>query len=446
MGARRRSGCRRRALHVHQRFYAGDMSFDSPLFIFFFATVLLVYSVLLSVEKARLLLLLGAGIFFISQGNLFSLVVLSIYTIVTICLAHAISCADKQRRRIFALSLVLNFSSLLVFRIYQGQWNIFPLGFSFYSFASVTYLVDIYFRRCGADAFQYAVAVSFFPTLISGPIFRLRNLIAQLKSPEVLDWVRARESSVLIANGFFKKAVSELISTSVIEGLTHTQPALSRFAWLQVIVFVAKYYADFSGYSDIAIGTAGLLGIKVPANFNLPFLATSIGDFWRRWHMTLNHWMNEYVFKPLIYTDALAFLRRIPQIGPTLFERRQYTAILAAMLAIGLWHGLTLTFALWGVYMGVLLGFEMAFASRWKPRLPRPIKIFATFFLVLNGYVIFMQPSLQSALEMFSRMYDPTVAYTSLGMSYVIVVSLVLLVPHIFDFILIKNEYFKNHT
>ncbi len=419
------------------------MSFDSPLYIFFLSIFLTTY-ILFAAKQTRQLLLIAGGIFFLAQANSQSAIILSVFALVSYGFAQLIANSRAHRKLIFALAILVNFGALIAFRIYQNEipGGFFPFGFSFFCFASLTYLRDAYSTRVRVKPAEYLSALMFFPTLASGPIYRVTDLIRQIKEAPSLNWQRARFSVVLIANGFFKKAVSELIATAISSDLMPHDSA--GFAWLRVVLFTAKYYADFSGYSDIAIGSAGLLGINIPLNFNLPFLATSIGEFWRRWHMSLNHWMTEYVFKPLIYTDAFAFLNKIPAAGSVLFLKRQYPAAFIAMLGMGLWHGLNLNFALWGAYMGILLCLEMAFAYKWKDKLPIGLQIFVTFFLVLNSFAIFMNPDLNSIGRLFAHMYGfGNSGLTAVGFSYIVVVGLMLLVPHLIDYILIKNEYFQ---
>ncbi|MGZ3710167.1 MAG: MBOAT family O-acyltransferase, partial [Bdellovibrionota bacterium] len=199
-----------------------------------------------------------------------------------------------------------------------------------------------------------------------------------------------------------------------------------------------------SGYSDIAIGSAGFLRIEVPNNFNLPFFADSIVNFWRRWHMTLNWWTNQYVFRPLVYSDALAVLRRLPGVGEKIFQHREYIAVLLAMSVIGIWHGLTINYLLWGAYMGALICFELRWASGFQRQCPRPLRIFLTFFLVLNGFVIFLSSSPANAARMWTKMYSSQV-FMALAWPprHVGLCGIVLAVPHLIDAVLIKAGHFE---
>jgi alginate O-acetyltransferase complex protein AlgI len=420
------------------------MSFDSPIFIFFLSAFLILYY--LVPTSARTSLFLVSGIIFLLAGDSRSAVIFSVFVGVSFVFAWLISASEAYRKFWFTFSIVSIFSILVVFRLLQKQeaHGFFPLGYSFYAFTCVTYLVDVYDRKLKPDFLRYSSAISFFPILVSGPITPLAKTIPQMQRPETLDWSLARQSSVRIAVGFFKKSVSEMMAASMLESLSNAQLSWGRCTWLYVIAYVAKYYADFSGYSDIAIGTAGLLGISIPNNFNLPFVATSVADFWRRWHMTLNWWANLYVFKPLVYTDAFSFLNRVPKLGAMLFAGRAYPALLLAMVVIGIWHGLTLNFLCWGLYMGVFLCLEMRFPSLPSRVGLKPVRILLTFFLLINGFVLFFSPNLKTALAMWARMYDMHAFVPStFGYSFLIVTASVLVIPHLIDGALIHLEYLK---
>lgn len=420
------------------------MSFDSPLFIFFFFLFWLIYTFLLERTQARRGLLIVAGILFLAAGSGASSAVFVSYGLLVYGFSFFIEKATRFKTPLFIAAIGLNFLGLYAFRLYQSQTGFFPLGFSFYSFASVTYLVDVYLSRTRTHLCEYGPAVSFFPTVLSGPIVRISELSSRIERPQVLDWRRARFFAVLLCCGFFKKAVSEWIAGSMFES-SHWM-GTDRMAWIQVVVFTAKYYADFSGYSDIAVGAAGLLGVDIPNNFRLPFLAVSIGDFWRRWHITLNQWMVEYVFQPLVYSNGLHFLNRVPKIGTALFQNRQYFAVILAMLGIGLWHGFTWNFAVWGLYMALFLCLEMLWGRRFGRLVPKPIQVLLSFFAVLNGFVIFMHSSLGDALVMYARMYSFSFEPSLFGLSYGIAALAVLIIPHAVDGALIKNEYFKDKS
>ena len=418
------------------------MSFDSPLFIVFFA---LSWICFLGAGSRRFLFL-PAGVIFLASVSSRSAVVFLLYLAFSFLAAIVVSRASRFRRILFIGVVGLNLLALIWLRLRQQETGFFPLGFSFYSFAGFTYLFDVYGRKIRPDLGDFSSATAFFPTLSSGPICRVTDLAVQLKNPTPLDWPRARAAAVRISSGFFKKGISELIGAALLPALDWTPRGTGWGAWLEVIVFAAKFYADFSGYSDIAIGISGLLGIDLPENFNLPFWSRSIAEYWRRWHISLNLWVNTYVFRPLIYSDAFSILRNVPYAGSALFLQRHYFAAMVAMLATGLWHGLTANFFLWGLYMGALLCLELLMGASWQT-FPRALQRLVTFFLVLNGFAIFMAKDLRSLAERFSAMYSRGLLPQSLHVwPYFFLTALVLVLPHTTDFILQKNDYGRNRV
>lgn len=414
------------------------MSFDSPLFLLFLSAFWLSYALL---GEWRRQLLFLAGPLFLAAGNLSSATVFIAYLGASFLLATAVSRFPKQRRGIFIFAIAANLIALLILRFNQEKSGFFPLGFSFYSFAGFTYLASAYSQNARLRFLEYGAALGFFPTLTSGPICHVPDLARKIEVSYSIDWPRARSAAVRIANGFFKKGISELIVHALMPTVSWAPHDSGWSAWLMVIIFAAKFYADFSGYSDIAIGVSGLLGIDVPENFNLPFLARSIGEYWRRWHISLNVWVNAYIFRPMIYSDALVFLRAFPFMGSFIFSRRYFFAAIAAMFVTGIWHGLTWCFAIWGLYMGILLCLEMAFASHFA-NWPALLKRIWTFFLVLNGFAIFMSKDLNDLAERFFAMYANSLfKEMQNAWPYFIVVAAALLIPHSVDFILKKNDY-----
>jgi D-alanyl-lipoteichoic acid acyltransferase DltB (MBOAT superfamily) len=279
---------------------------------------------------------------------------------------------------------------------------ILPIGISFYTFMAISYVVDIERRETTPaswiDAFLY---LSFFPHLVAGPIVRPNELIPQLdvrRDPRHIDVARA---GWLIFGGLFKKVViSSYLATTIVDPV-FGDPA--RHSAIEVIVAVWAYaiviYADFSGYTDIAIGLALLLGFEFPQNFDRPYSAVSIQEFWRRWHMTLSRWLRDYLYIPLG--------------GNRHGTTRTYVNLMLTMLLGGLWHGAAWTFVIWGAYHGVLLSVHHYRAVRRAARgATEPswaghvwVQRFVTFQLVCIGWVFFRSDSLASALEMFGRLF-----------------------------------------
>jgi len=270
----------------------------------------------------------------------------------------------KQRRAFLVLSIGSNLSVLVFFKYFNffaGSlatlltklgWNpgwtllhiILPVGISFYTFQSISYAVDVYrgIAKPSHDFFTFAAFVSFFPQLIAGPIERANDLLPQLQKPAVFDPANIHRGLRLILVGLFKKVFvadnCALLANYTFDAKT---PLNGQWAVLGVLAFAFQIYGDFSGYTDIARGSARLLGIHLNWNFNFPYFAPSPSDFWRRWHMTLSAWFRDYVYIPLG--------------GNRHGTLKMFRNLWITMLLAGLWHGASWTFVMWGGYYAALL-------------------------------------------------------------------------------------------
>jgi alginate O-acetyltransferase complex protein AlgI len=274
---------------------------------------------------------------------------------------------------------------------------ILPVGISFFSFMAVAYIVDIYRGQfepvSWIDAFLY---LSFFPHLVAGPIVRPDELIPQLQIRRDPRHVDVSGAAYLIFGGLFKKVVvSSYLATAIVDPV-FTDPG--RHSALEVLFaawgFAVVIYADFSGYTDIAIGIAKLLGFQFPQNFDRPYSARSLQDFWRRWHITLSRWLRDYLYIPLG--------------GSKKGEARTYVNIMLTMVLGGLWHGAAWTFVIWGVYMGA----GQVVGAWRRAHLPERAETAAllwgkrilTFNLVCIGWIFFKSDSVTTAFTMLGRL------------------------------------------
>jgi alginate O-acetyltransferase complex protein AlgI len=275
---------------------------------------------------------------------------------------------------------------------------VLPVGISFFTFMAIAYVVDVYrgdFEVASwADTFLY---LSFFPHLVAGPIVRPNELIPQLQERRDERHVDVAGAAWLILGGLFKKVVvSSFLAAQIVDpvfGDPSRRSALDAF--FGILGYAIVIYADFSGYTDIAIGVAKLLGFQFPKNFDRPYAARSIQDFWRRWHMTLSRWLRDYLYIPLG--------------GNRKDERRTSINVLVTMTLGGLWHGAAWTFVLWGVYHGGLLA-----AHQWRVRhgiteeTDSRLDVFrqraATFALVCVGWVFFRADSMDTAFSLLGRL------------------------------------------
>lgn len=232
---------------------------------------------------------------------------------------------------------------------------ILPAGISFFTFQSLSYTIDVYRKEIPAekDFIRFALFVSFFPQLVAGPIVTARTFMPQLYSPKKLEDIEFRVAIRFFILGYFKKAVlSDMVAPTI--DTIYADPS-GHHAYALIIAAVLggfQVYLDFSGYSDMAIGSAMLLGYKLPTNFNLPFLATSVSGFWRRWHMTLNSWLRDYIY--------------IPMGGSRVTSVRRKFNLWFTMFISGVWHGAQWTFVFWGSLNGIFYVLEEIWRE-WFP-------------------------------------------------------------------------------
>jgi alginate O-acetyltransferase complex protein AlgI len=243
-----------------------------------------------------------------------------------------------------------------------------PVGISFFTFQAMSYIIDVYRGRTEvARTIDVAVYEAFFPHLVAGPIVRASEFLPQLSSPRDPRRIEATRALFLIAGGYFKKVVlADLIGTKIVDPVWATPGQHSSMEVLVAIYgYAVEIYCDFSAYSEMAIGLALLLGFRFPDNFDRPYAATSLREFWRRWHMTLSRWLRDYLYVPLG--------------GSRRGNRRTYVNLMITMLLGGLWHGAAWTFVLWGAMHGTGLAGERWWSRRRRPaHAGRPAPVGAT--------------------------------------------------------------------
>ncbi len=280
-----------------------------------------------------------------------------------------------------------------------------PLGVSFFVFHAISLMMDCYRRKLSQrvrmlDALLY---VAFFPQLIAGPILRASSFLPQLTIPRNPQHIRVNRAFLLIVAGLFKKVViSNLLATRLVEQVFAAPQAFSRGDVLLAIYgYAAQIYCDFSGYTDIAIGCAMLLGYRFPKNFNAPYTATNPQDFWRRWHISLSSWLRDYLYIPLGGSRGTAL--------------RTCTNLMITMLLGGLWHGASWTFVIWGALQGFyLVAHRFWTAASWSPVVNlrqrtawRWASRFLLFQAVCFGWVFFRSPSFDIAFTVLHRLTIP---------------------------------------
>ncbi len=275
-----------------------------------------------------------------------------------------------------------------------------PVGISFFLFHSISYTVDVYRGLVSPlrNWIDYGVFVSFFPELVAGPIVRARDFVDQLSAPFSLTRADFGKGIALVLAGLFKKiVVSDMISTALADKVFE-QPELASVpeAWLAVTAYAFQIFCDFSGYTDIAIGLALLLGYHLKPNFNEPYKALNITDFWRRWHISLSVWLRDYLYIPLGGNRNGTFFT--------------YVNLLITMLLGGLWHGASLKFLLWGALHGLALVLHkgwMGVEEKLPFRIPAVLGMFFTFWFVAFCWIPFRTADLHISLQVFQKLWQP---------------------------------------
>ena len=311
-------------------------------------------------------------------------------------------------RRLLALGIAVNLGLLGYFKYRNffvdtagvalgAGWQlpplVLPLAISFFTFEQITYLVDAYHGDTGEyDFLSYCLFISFFPHLISGPIVRFKQLVPQFTVAETFVFSQSNLTTGLFifAIGLFKKVMlADTFSPWVAPIFDHAPAVVFSDAWGATLAFALQLYFDFSGYTDMAIGLALMLNIRLPENFDSPYQAHSIIDFWRRWHMTLSDFLRDYLYIPLG--------------GNRKGSVRRYLNLFITMLLGGLWHGASWTFVLWGGLHGVYVAINHLW-RRVGVQLPAALSWAVTFVAVMVGWVFFRAPSLQRARVILAGM------------------------------------------
>lgn len=296
---------------------------------------------------------------------------------------------------------------------YQLDWVtldiILPVGISFYTFQALSYTIDVYRKDTQAttDFIAFTSFISFFPQLVAGPIERSTNLLPQFLKPRIFDYNNAVIGLRQILWGFFKKLIiADNCAFLANEIFDNYQDCNGSLLLLGALFFTFQIYGDFSGYSDIAIGTARLFGISLMKNFNLPYFSRDISEFWRRWHISLNKWFIDYVYIPLGGSRVSKFI--------------SIRNVFIVFLLSGLWHGANWTFVAWGLYNGLLIIILIVLGKNIKreniisPNNPFPSiietgEIILTFVLVVFGWILFRAENLSIAIDYIVRMCNSSI-------------------------------------
>ena len=409
------------------------MLFNSYNFLIFFPIVVLVY--FLIPKKIRYVWLLAASYFFYMCWNAKYALILLASTAITFISGILINRANiniedekkrKRRKKLWvAISFILNLGILFTFKYFDFAIEninhvlsalnmqilnpsfdvILPVGISFYIFQALSYTMDVYRQdvKVEKNFLRYALFVSFFPQLVAGPIERSQNLLSQMYEDHKFDFNRAKDGILLMLWGFFLKIVIADRIAIVVDTIFNNFPQYGgTYIIIGAVLFAFQIYCDFAGYSTIAIGAAKVMGFRLMENFDSPYMAISVKDFWRRWHISLSTWFRDYLYIPLGGNKKGKF--------------RKYINVMIVFLVSGLWHGASWSYVIWGGLNGLfqVIG-EMTKKLRdkvvkvlhinresWSHRL---FQIFLTFTLVDITWIFFRAKGLKQALQMIQSIF-----------------------------------------
>jgi alginate O-acetyltransferase complex protein AlgI len=398
------------------------MVFTSFVFVKFFLIVLAVLAVCRTRWQRQLAILL-ASIAFYGYWNAWYLFLLATPSVIDYFCALRISEAKDLGRRKFWLvfSVASNLGLLGYFKYANFFVHSFgklagrdvpvlhillPVGISFYTFKTMSYTIDVYRRHIPPcrSWWKYAMFVTYFPELVAGPIVRASVFLPQMTRSLRPSWPRAYVGLQLVALGFSKKLlIADRLAKFVDPIFAHPALYSSGTVWSAVIAYSLQIYCDFSGYSDIAIGISRIIGFDLPENFNMPYSATSITEFWRRWHITLSQWLRDYLYIPLG--------------GNRKGKIRTYVNLTITMLLGGLWHGANWTFVAWGALHGLALAAHKLWMDSGEKRtwkVPGAFGWALTYVYVCFCWVLFRAADFHSAMVMMGKM----VGIHSAGVQY----------------------------
>lgn len=403
------------------------MLFCSQQYLLFFILVFSAYWAM-PWQRARIYLLLAASFFFYASWNHWLAAIIAVSSTLDFFIARAMDESTDTRRRKLLLSVTISANlGLLCYFKYANFFLasleqalqaagatvsvpvlsvILPIGISFYTFEAINYAVDVYRRDVKAERSlpNFLLFITFFPHLVAGPIVRARDFLSQVDRPKRWNWARLNLGVQFFLMGLFKKLVIA-DRMALFADPVFAEPDLFRTSavWLAMLAYSIQIYCDFSGYTDMAIGSAHMLGFKLAQNFNMPYLAANISDFWRRWHISLSSWLRDYLFIPLGGSRN----------GTWQTNRN----LMLTMTLGGLWHGASWTFVAWGVLHGLLLVGHRVFRdlcrsrprlSRWMQSPPGMLSSMAlTFLCVSLGWVLFRATTFSAAAMFFERMFVP---------------------------------------
>ena len=389
------------------------MLFNSLQYLVFLPTVFLLYW--LVPHKVRVpLLLVASYVFYMSWRPIYGLLIAGL-TVGNFFLVKLIAHQTERKKLWLTVVIAANLITLGIFKyasfavgsfkdglgLADINWRephlhiILPLGISFFIFEFIHYAFEVYRGKPDVRSFpDFALFASFFPTQIAGPIKRYQDFIPQLKIPITFKWDYLDNGMQLILLGLCKKIlIADNLSLVAQAGFSHPEQFSPLDMWLVTYAFAFQIFFDFAGYTDIARGSAMLFGYKVPINFNLPYIAANVTDFWHRWHISLSTWLRDYLYIPLGGSRCSKWL--------------SYRNLFITMTLGGLWHGAATHFLVWGAFQGIILILHKEYtqlleklgmaATLWRSKIYHIFSVVFTFHVVCLGWVLFRADNLKVA-------------------------------------------------
>ncbi|MGX8835270.1 MBOAT family O-acyltransferase [Amedibacillus sp. YH-ame6] len=375
------------------------MSFSSVEFIFMFLPIVLLLYICTPFKYKNVVLLISS-LFFYAWGNVYHVCILFLLILLNfICAMYIEKEEGAIRKRRLLEAIILNVAILVYFKYYgfvletvfawipqPPSYTLFeiPLGISFFTFSALAYLIDVYHNVVNAErnVITFALFISFFPKLIMGPIERFDIMKKQIEH-HPLKVELFEQGCITFMFGLAQKLILANTMGSIWTMCYSSETLSMSTAWLGVLAFTFQIYFDFQGYTQMAIGVGKMFGFHLSQNFNYPYIATSVTDFWRRWHITLSSWFKDYIYIPLG--------------GNRTFFEKALRNLMVVWLLTGIWHGANWTFILWGLYYGIVLIIEKYILDEKLEKLPTFLRWIMTMLVVMVGWIFFASNTIGEA-------------------------------------------------
>ena len=416
------------------------MVFASITFLYYFLPLFLIIYFITPKKYKNIILLIFSFIFYL-YGDFKYILLMIIEVLFSYYMGKSI---DKSKnKKLLVITITFHLLLLCIFKyfnfiidnintIFNSNISLFnivlPLGISFYTFQIISYEIDVYKGKVKSsdNLLNYMTYVFLFPQLIAGPIVRYETINKELNNRKVTfeDFSYGVKRFII---GLFKKIVIANNIGELINMLNNSNEVSVLLYWILGISYMLQIYFDFSGYSDIAIGIGRMIGFKFPENFNYPYMADSVTDFWRRWHITLSSWFRDYVYIPL-GGNKVSTLKHIGN-------------ILIVWMLTGLWHGASWNFVIWGIYFGIILIIEKYFLNNILNKLPKIIRNIYTLFIVMISFIIFFSDDLNTSINVIKGLFsfNSIDLYNSFILYYIRSYGLIIILGIILSTSLFKN-------